>query len=108
VRIWAALKIDEYVPARIPSSSARAKVAIVGGPSSSRAASGTMTVSEVMIDRPAVCRIEWLTIAPNDSLAWRTRFSRIRSKTTIVSCTLKPMIVSSAVTNSASNSKLKK
>ena len=36
------------------------------------------------------------------------RFSRMRSNTTIVSCTLKPMIVSSAVTNSASNSTPKK
>ncbi len=68
----------------------------------------TITVSDVLIERPIVCRIEWFTMAPNGSPAWRTRFSRIRSNTTIVSCTLKPMIVSRAVTKSASNSSPKK
>ena len=56
----------------------------------------------VMIERANVCRIEWLTISANGSPAWRARFSRIRSKTTIVSWTLKPMTVSIAVTNRAS------
>ena len=59
-------------------------------------------MKHVLIERPRVCRIEWLTIAANGSPAWRARFSRIRSNTTIVSCTLKPMTVSIAVTNSAS------
>src|SRR6478672_1628533 len=55
-----------------------------------------------MIERANVWRIEWLTISANGSPAWRARFSRIRSKTTIVSWTLKPMTVSIAVTNRAS------
>ena len=48
----------------------------------------------MLIDRPNVCRIEWLTIRSNGSPTWRALFSRIRSKTTIVSWTLKPMTVS--------------
>ena len=56
----------------------------------------------VMIERANVWRIEWLTISANGSPAWRARFSRIRSNTTIVSWTLKPMTVSIAVTNRAS------
>ena len=55
-----------------------------------------------MIERPNVCRIEWLTMSANGSPAWRALFSRIRSNTTIVSWTLKPMTVSIAVTNRAS------
>src|SRR3954463_2320363 len=41
-------------------------------------------------------------MSAKDSPAWRARFSRIRSKTTIVSWTLKPITVSIAVTNRAS------
>ena len=57
------------------------------------------TVRLVVIDRPSVWRIEWLTIRSNGSPTWRARFSRIRSNTTIVSWTEKPMTVSIAVTN---------
>ena len=35
------------------------------------------TVRLVVIERPSVWRIEWLTIAANGSPAWRLRFSRI-------------------------------
>ena len=52
-----------------------------------------------MIERPSVCRIEWLTMRSNGSPTWRARFSRTRSNTTIVSWTEKPMTVSIAVTN---------
>ena len=57
------------------------------------------TVRLVVIDRPNVCRIEWLTMRSNGSPTWRARFSRTRSNTTIVSWTEKPMTVSIAVTN---------
>ncbi len=60
-----------------------------------------------MIERPKVWRIEWLTIASIGSPAWRALFSRTRSKTTIVSWTLKPITVSIAVTNRASISTLR-
>ena len=59
-------------------------------------------VSDVLSDRPRVWSRLWLTIAENGSPAWRMRFSRTRSNTTIVSWTEKPMTVSMAVTNSAS------
>ena len=55
-----------------------------------------------LIDRPKVCRMQWLTMSSNGSPACRTRFSRTRSNTTIVSWTLNPMTVSIAVTNRAS------
>ena len=45
------------------------------------------TVKLVLIERPKVWRTEWLTIRSNGSPAWRARFSRIRSNTTIVSWT---------------------
>ena len=54
------------------------------------------------MERPTVCRMLWLTMASKGSPAWRTRFSRMRSKTTMVSWTLNPMTVSIAVTNRAS------
>ena len=76
----------------IPISSARTKSLIAEPPNSSSASSVRTTVRLVVIDRPNVCRIEWLTMSANGSPAWRAWFSRIRSKTTIVSWTLKPMI----------------
>src|SRR6478735_3480301 len=92
----------------MPISRARTKFRIADPPNSSSASSVSTTVKLVMIDRASVCRIEWLTTSANGSPEWRARFSRIRSKTTIVSCTLKPMIVSIAVTNRASISTWKK
>ena len=86
----------------IPISRASTKSLIAAPPNSSSARSVRTTVRLVMIDRPKVCRIEWLTMSANGSPACRALFSRIRSKTTIVSCTEKPMTVSIAVTNSAS------
>src|SRR4051794_19184316 len=94
-----ALKIEEYVPEMIPRSSASTNVPIAAPAKSSSDSSVITTVRLVVIDRPNVWRIEWLTIRSNGSPAWRARFSRIRSNTTIVSCTEKPMTVSIAVTN---------
>src|SRR6478752_6857500 len=86
----------------IPIRSARTKLLIAWPPKRYSASSVRTTVKLVMIERASVCRIEWLTISSNGSPACRARFSRIRSKTTIVSWTLNPMTVSMAVTNSAS------
>src|SRR5436190_4638890 len=88
----------------IPINRASTKSLIAAPPNSRSASNVSTTVRLVMIDRPKVCRIEWLTMSANGSPAWRALFSRIRSNTTIVSCTLKPMTVSIAVTNSASTS----
>ena len=84
----AALKIEEYVPEMMPISSASTNSWVAAPPNRSSASSVRTTVKLVVIDRPNVCRIEWLTTAENGSPAWRARFSRIRSKTTIVSWTL--------------------
>ena len=60
------------------------------------------TVRLVVIERPNVWRIEWLTISVERLAGMPARFSRTRSNTTIVSWTEKPMMVSIAVTNSPS------
>src|SRR6187549_3492772 len=83
----------------MPSSRARTNTPIACPANSSSARSVITTVRLVVIDRPNVWRIEWLTIRANDSPAWRLRFSRTRSNTTIVSWTEKPMTVRIAVTN---------
>src|SRR3954452_17253069 len=86
----------------IPISRARTKLRIAAPPNRYSDSRVRTTVKLVMIERANVWRIEWLTISANGSPAWRARFSRIRSKTTIVSWTLKPMTVSIAVTKRAS------
>src|SRR5262245_54538206 len=83
----------------MPSSRASTNVPIASPANSSSVSSVITTVRLVVIDRPSVCRIEWLTIRSNGSPTWRARFSRTRSNTTIVSWTEKPMTVSIAVTN---------
>ena len=87
----------------IPINRASTNEWIAEPPKRKSAVSVSNTVSEVLIDRPIVCRMLWLTIWSNGSPACRTRFSRMRSNTTIVSCTENPMTVSMAVTNRASS-----
>src|SRR4051794_37975757 len=87
----------------IPMSSARTNCEVAAPPKSSSVERVSTTVNDVVIERPKVCSSEWLTISENGSPAWRARFSRIRSKTTIVSWTLKPMTGSIAGTNRPSN-----
>ena len=70
-RIWLALKIEEYVPEMMPISRASDEVRIAAPPNRAERSSVMTTVRLVMIERPSVCRIEWLTIAPNGSPAWR-------------------------------------
>ena len=83
------MKMDEYVPEMIPRRSARTKTRMALPPNRNSASSVNTTVRLVLIDRPNVWSTEWLTIAAKGSPAWRALFSRIRSKTTIVSWTLK-------------------
>ena len=61
-----------------------------------------------MTDRASVCMIEKLMTGLSDSPGFRRRFSRIRSNTTIVSWTEKPMIVRTAVTKRLSISTFRK
>ena len=92
----------------MPISSARAKPLRVEPPATRIDTRTRTTVKLVMIDRAAVCMMLRLTTCSNDSRWLTRRFSRIRSNTTIVSCTEKPMIVSTAVTKRLSISMLKK
>ena len=88
----------------IPTSSASTKLRIVTPPNNSKATSVSSTVSEVFSERARVWVRLWFTTSSKLSPAWRTTFSRIRSKTTIVSWTEKPMTVRMAVMNIASSS----
>ena len=57
------MMIDEMPPARMPTSSAKAKSFRVSPPKKYRAPSGISVVSEVMIDRVSVSWTEVLTIS---------------------------------------------
>ena len=88
-------------------SSASTNCDVAAPPKRSSVVRVRTTVKDVVIERPNVCSSEWLTISEKGSPACRGRFSRIRSNTTIVSWTLKPMTVSIAVTKSPSTWTLK-
>ena len=92
----------------IPIRSASARPLIVSPPEMKIAARTSTTVKLVMIDRAAVCMMLRFTTCSNER-RWLTRkFSRIRSKTTIVSWTEKPTTVSTAVTKNASISPMRR
>src|SRR5712692_10547441 len=95
----AALKIELYVPDTMPIRSASAKPFKVSPPATRIATRTRTTVKLVMIDRTAVCMMLRFTTWSNESLWLTRRFSRMRSKTTMVSWTEKPTTVSTAVTN---------
>src|SRR5712692_6505624 len=95
----AALKIELYVPDTMPISRASAKPFRVSPPETRIATRTRTTVKLVMTDRTAVCMMLMFTTCSNESLWLTRRFSRMRSKTTMVSCTEKPTTVRTAVTN---------
>ena len=100
--------MDEYAPEMIPMSSASAKFRMEYPPKEYSARRVKTTVTPVMRDRTMVCMIEKLMTGLSGSPGFSFRFSRIRSKTTIVSWTEKPITVSTAVTNRLSTSTWKK
>ena len=61
------MKIEEYVPETIPMSSASTNEWIAAPPNRNSAVSVMTTVSDVLMDRPSVCRMLWLTMASNGS-----------------------------------------
>ena len=79
------MKIDEYAPERTPMSSAKAKSRSVWPPKTSRATIGSSVQSVVAIERVMTSRIERLTIWLKAARGMRGTFSRMRSKTMIVS-----------------------
>ncbi len=79
------MKIDEYVPEAMPTNSAKAKSCRVCPPKSSRASTGMSVEKLVASDRVSTSDIERLTIWENAARGIRGTFSRMRSKTMIVS-----------------------
>ena len=84
-RSGVAVKIDEYVPTRMPEKSVKTKGFSVDPPIKSNVASVIRIVIEVLIDRPSVWTTLSLEIVEKLWSGNRRTFSRIRSKTTIVS-----------------------
>ena len=80
-----AMKIDEYVPDAIPTSSAKAKSCRVSPPKSISASTGSRVQKLVASDRTTTSDSERLTICENAALGIRGMFSRTRSNTMIVS-----------------------
>ena len=75
------MKIDEYVPDAIPTSSANAKSFSVSPPNSSSAATPISVHMEVASDRVSTSLIERFTIWEKAARGMRGAFSRIRSNT---------------------------
>src|SRR6266699_3356979 len=99
------MKIDEYVPDAIPTSSANAKSRRVSPPKSSSAVTGSSVQKLVASDRVSTSDIERLTICENAARGNRGTLSRTRSNTMIVSYSEYPRIVSSAATVAAVTSR---
>src|ERR1700683_946865 len=80
-----ALKIEEYVPLAIPINIATTNHLIDSPPNTRRVNKTSIAVSDVFNDLTKVWRIESLTTCGKVAVIFLLRFSRILSKTTIVS-----------------------
>ena len=96
------MKIDEKVPETTPINRAATNQRMDSPPNKSKAVSVSVTVRDVFRDRARVSVREKSTTCSKVLWGSLTRFSRIRSKTTMVSWTEKPMTVRTAVTKSES------
>ena len=99
-----AMNTDEYVPMKIPIQRMREKSFVDAGPKKKRVARTSITVREVLMERVNVCWSDLPTVVAKSFEILCFRFSRIRSKTTIVSCTDTPIIERRATTNNVSTS----
>ena len=79
------MKMDEYVPDAIPTSSANAKSRSVWPPKKSSAVTGSSVENDVASERDSTSAIERFTICEKVARGMRGAFSRIRSNTMIVS-----------------------
>ena len=75
----------EYVPVMMPTTIVNAKPWSTSPPKKNSASAVRSAVPEVMTVRPRVWLIEALMTSPSESRHIERRFSRIRSKMTIVS-----------------------
>ena len=94
-----------YTPARQPTSMANAKELITSPPKKNSTTSAKSTVKVVIIVRESVSLMERLIISPKLILGWRRKFSRMRSKMTMVSLMEKPATVKKAATTTRSISR---
>ena len=81
----AAMKIDEYAPDAMPTSSANAKSFSVAPPKMSSERTGSSVMNVVASERRMVSQSETLAIVANGARRISGMFSRIRSKMMIVS-----------------------
>lgn len=102
IRSGEATNIDEYVPTAIPVIRTSENIFVASGPKKYRAKSTIITVSEVLIERANDCDKLLPTISSKLLEIFSLKFSRIRSKTTIVSEIEIPRMVKIATTNSVS------
>ena len=79
------MKIDEYAPAPIPISSAKAKSLSVAPPKKSSEATGSSVMNVVARERLIVSQSETFAIVANEARRISGMFSRMRSKMMIVS-----------------------
>ena len=99
---------DEYVPDIVPVKSATTNHLMVSPPIRMRASNIKTIVKEFVRDLPIVSLSARSAIYSNGVFSCLFLYSRIRSKTTIVSCTEKLIVVKKAVTKSVSTSTPKK
>ena len=79
------MKIDEYAPEAMPTSSAKPKSVSVSPPNSISASTGNSVDTDVTSERTITSLIERFAIWLNVARGMRGTFSRIRSNTMIVS-----------------------
>ena len=79
------MKIDEYAPDAMPTSSANAKSFSVSPPKKNSAATGSSVMNVVASERRIVSQSETFVIVANDERRISGMFSRMRSKMMIVS-----------------------
>src|SRR6185369_1256542 len=91
--VAAAMNTLEYVPVMMPTTIVNAKPWSTSPPKKNNASDVRSAVPEVMTVRPSVWFTEALITSYIESRRIDRRFSRIRSKMTIVSLVEKPVIV---------------
>ena len=79
------MKIDEYAPEVMPTSSANAKSCSVAPPKKSSAITGSSVMNVVASERRIVSHSETFAIVANGARRMIGTFSRMRSKMMIVS-----------------------
>ena len=88
----------------MPAVKVRAKYFVEAGPKKYKTSKARITVSDVLIERVKVCLMLFPTVSAKLPLVCAFKFSLIRSKTTMVSFTERPMMVRRPTTKRVSTS----